>query len=121
MFLGGNTIIPQGGAEMFTLDRTQLSVIAASKGDGYFKDPAFWREVLVTFQKTGTGIGDRQRKVLCYTTNDVDQMSFSPIAMTGEWKIREVVIVDKDRGVCVIERSDIPNVDLYDLEIISVQ
>ncbi|MDD3412405.1 MAG: hypothetical protein PHY47_00230 [Lachnospiraceae bacterium] len=118
MFLGGNTIIPQGGAEMFTLNRANLGIIAAAKDDGYFKDPAFWREVLITFQKTGS-IGG-QRKTLCYTSNDVDQMTFSPVAMVGEWKIREVVIIDKDHGKCVLERLDIPNVDLYDLEVISV-
>lgn len=118
MFLGGNTTIVQGGAEIFTLDRAQLGALAALKGDGYFKDPSFWREVLVTFQKSGSALG--QRKTLQFTSNDNAQISFSSSAMTGAWEIREAMIMDKDRGVMVVERQDIPNVSLYDLTITAV-
>jgi hypothetical protein len=115
MFLGGNTTIVQGGAEVFTLDKPQLGAIAALKGDGYFKDPSFWREVLVTFQKQGNGLS--QRKTLQFLSGNTALITFSPTAMTGTWEIREAMIMDKDRGIMVIERADIPNVAMYDLTI----
>lgn len=51
MFLGGVTTIPQGGSEVFTLDRDQLATIAGGLGDGYYADKGFWKEVLITFQQ----------------------------------------------------------------------
>lgn len=119
MILGGNTFIPQGGAQTFTLDRDNLGAVAATKGDGYFKDPDFWREVIITFQKSGMG-PHAQRKALSFTTNDVAQMAFSAKAVAGTWELREIVITDKDRGILVLERADVPSVELYDLTITAV-
>lgn len=115
MFLGGVTTIPQGGSETFTLDRDQLATIAAGLGDGYYGDKGFWKEVLVTFQEMSGLIA--QRKTISYSDADTAQMSVTATAMTGTWILRDVTIVDRDHGKLVVERDDIPNINLYDLTI----
>lgn len=115
MFLGGVTTIPQGGSEVFTLDRDQLATIAGGLGDGYYADKGFWKEVLVTFQEMSGGIA--QRKTISYTDLDTAQFSVSSTAITGTWILRDVTIVDFDQGKLVVERDDIPNINSYNLTI----
>lgn len=116
MFLGGVTTIPQGGSEVFTLDRDQLAVIAGGLGDGYYADKGFWKEVLITFQFSGSD-AIAQRNTLSYTDSDTASMTVSGTAMTGAWELRDVTILDYDHGKLVVQRADITNINLYDLSI----
>lgn len=115
MFLGGNTNIPAGTGKPVSLNRDELASIAGALGDGYFGDKGYWREILITFASPGIPGALGQKVTLKFKETDSDIASFSDKAMTGDWMLRTVTIVDRDNGTLCIEREELPNSELYKL------
>jgi hypothetical protein len=120
MFLSGNTNITVGTGEAFTLNRDELAIQAALKGDGYFGEKGFWKKVLCNFTSEGiVGSGSvSQKKTLVFQEEDISSIQASSTAMVGQWFLKEVIILDADGGFITINRDELPDANLYFVNII---
>ena len=108
MILAGNGNMTVGSAEVFTLNRAELSGVIS---DNYYKDTALWKEVLAVFQKEGGSL--EQRAILSYEGSDEAILRLSTKAKPGTWKLYCITVKDFDHGHFTVVPKDIPNSNLY--------
>jgi hypothetical protein len=119
MFLSGNTNISVGSAEAFSLNRDELAGIAETKGDGYYGEKGFWRRVTCSFTSRGVAgsVGAGQKKTMVFEGETAASIQVSGKAIQGQWFLEDVIIVDNDGGALTLKRAELPDANLYFINI----
>lgn len=111
MIITGSSNLIVGANAAYTLDRDELATLPA---DDYFTDKEIWRDVSVTYKHQGSN----QHSVINFKKGvDMANLSISAQAQTGVWELHRVSLRDHDGGEYNLQRSEIPAIATYDINV----
>ena len=94
----------KGAATVFTLNKADLLAHASVSSDAYFSNALNWNKVALNYESTLGG----QKEFLVYSdfSGATDAAIFSIVPKGRDaWELASLIIVDKQGGSLVIDRS----------------